>query len=335
MCVYENAAEMMCLLGRPKEAAELLGEEDGAFTSDMVAMHLTVAKIALLQGDFDTAAARLDRARSDRDIEPMLLLEACWPAAETALWRRDFELAMEAYRTAEDVLIESDPISSANVLAVAIRAQAEAVEAGALDQAEAVAEADRLLAQLRRIVTTDVGMPEAQALRLTGIAERSRMAVEPDAGAWGEACAAWAAISRPYAAAYTGWRWAQALALAHGPRDELERVLRTAHERAGGCDAAHLVEVTEALARRTRVALPGVKDSGDGAFPELTPREREVLALVAGGRTNRQIARELFITDKTASVHVSNILGKLGASNRGEAAALAHREGFELAASPD
>src|SRR5438874_3830795 len=64
---------------------------------------------------------------------------------------------------------------------------------------------------------------------------------------------------------------------------------------------------------------------------DLTPREREVLSLVANGRTNRQIAAELFITDKTASVHVSNILSKLGASNRGEAAALAHRAGFELA----
>ena len=93
--------------------------------------------------------------------------------------------------------------------------------------------------------------------------------------------------------------------------------------------------MTEALARRTRVALPGLKGSGDAAFPDLTPREREVLSLVANGRTNRQIAAELFITDKTASVHVSNILSKLGASNRGEAAALAHRAGFELAATAD
>jgi DNA-binding NarL/FixJ family response regulator len=73
--------------------------------------------------------------------------------------------------------------------------------------------------------------------------------------------------------------------------------------------------------------LDGMKDDDGSAFPDLTPREREVLALVADGRTNRQIAQELFITDKTASVHVSNILGKLGASNRGEAAALAHKAG--------
>ncbi|WUH78902.1 response regulator transcription factor [Streptomyces sp. NBC_00435] len=57
----------------------------------------------------------------------------------------------------------------------------------------------------------------------------------------------------------------------------------------------------------------------------LTSRERDVLRLVAVGHTNRQIAEELFISPKTASVHVSNILAKLGVAGRGEAAALAHR----------
>jgi len=335
MCVYENAAELMCALGRPKDAAELLGDEDGAFTSDMLAMHSTVARIALMQGDFDVAAARLEGARAKRDVEGALLLPVCMLAADTALWRRDFEAALEASRAGEDVLVRGDPIPSSALLAVALRAQADAVEEGVLDRPGAVAEADRLFARLGEIVGTEVRLPEPDALLLTGAAERSRLDAEPDPGAWQSACEAWAAISRPYAAAYAGWRWAQALAAARGPRDELERVLRAAHERAVGCDAAHLAEVTEALARRTRVALPGLKDSGDAAFPDLTPREREVLSLVANGRTNRQIAAELFITDKTASVHVSNILSKLGASNRGEAAALAHRAGFELAATAD
>jgi DNA-binding NarL/FixJ family response regulator len=57
----------------------------------------------------------------------------------------------------------------------------------------------------------------------------------------------------------------------------------------------------------------------------LTPRELEVLRLVTQGRTNRDIAAELFISAKTVSVHVSNILAKLGVTTRGEAAAAAHR----------
>ena len=57
----------------------------------------------------------------------------------------------------------------------------------------------------------------------------------------------------------------------------------------------------------------------------LTRREEEVLGLIAGGRTNRQIAETLFISPKTATLHVSNILGKLGVTNRVEAATIAHR----------
>ena len=76
------------------------------------------------------------------------------------------------------------------------------------------------------------------------------------------------------------------------------------------------------LATRTRVPLPQ-SASREGPLSRLTPREREVLDLLATGATNKTIATTLFITEKTASVHVSNILAKLGVANRGEAAALA------------
>ena len=77
------------------------------------------------------------------------------------------------------------------------------------------------------------------------------------------------------------------------------------------------------LARRGRIVLDATAGSGGGGLG-LTGRELEVLRLVAAGRSNRDIANELFISPKTASVHVSNILGKLGAASRGEAAAKAH-----------
>jgi DNA-binding NarL/FixJ family response regulator len=103
---------------------------------------------------------------------------------------------------------------------------------------------------------------------------------------------------------------------------------------AEGLGARLLVAEIDGLARRARIelALPEAAPDGPALVPTappdelgLTPREREVLALVADGRTNRQIAEALFISNKTASVHVSNILAKLGVANRGEAAAVAHR----------
>jgi len=87
------------------------------------------------------------------------------------------------------------------------------------------------------------------------------------------------------------------------------------------------------LARRARIGTP--ERHGDGAvLAALTSREREVLRLIAAGRSNREIASVLFIAPKTASVHVSNILGKLGAASRTEAAAIAYREGLASQPSP-
>jgi DNA-binding NarL/FixJ family response regulator len=80
----------------------------------------------------------------------------------------------------------------------------------------------------------------------------------------------------------------------------------------------------EDLVRRARLDVPGIKRLADRDLG-LTERETEVLRLVAEGRTNREIAGELYISTKTASVHVSNILRKVGATTRGEAAAIAHR----------
>ena len=83
-------------------------------------------------------------------------------------------------------------------------------------------------------------------------------------------------------------------------------------------------ERTGALARRHRISLPeGAPEPS--ALVHLTPREREVLDLVVTGATNKAIGERLFISEKTVSVHVSNLLAKLGASTRGEAAAIARQ----------
>ncbi|MFY9672757.1 MAG: response regulator transcription factor, partial [Trebonia sp.] len=91
-----------------------------------------------------------------------------------------------------------------------------------------------------------------------------------------------------------------------------------------------LAAALDDLARRARLDVGSARSTRSAAGPvaALTDREREVLRLLARGLSNREIGTELFITPKTASVHVSNILGKLGAASRTEAAAIAHREGL-------
>jgi DNA-binding CsgD family transcriptional regulator len=164
-------------------------------------------------------------------------------------------------------------------------------------------------------------------------AERGRMQGASDAAAWREVADRWSAITQPYRALLARWREAEA-AYAAGDRERAVEVLRGAHDVAVRLGARPLTGQLEKLARRMRVrvgvpAEPG-KSAAEAAYG-LTPRELEVLALVAAGRTNRQIADELFISESTAGVHVSNILGKLGVSSRTEAASIALGQGLVAA----
>ena len=110
--------------------------------------------------------------------------------------------------------------------------------------------------------------------------------------------------------------------LAHGGRDEGRELLVECWSTARDIGAAELERRAFRLATRTRVPLPGAAVQ-EGPLSRLTPREREVLELLATGAPNKTIAANLFISEKTVSVHVSNMLAKLGVTNRGEAAALA------------
>ena len=159
---------------------------------------------------------------------------------------------------------------------------------------------------------------EAEAARLRGdtAPELWRAAVE----AFG--------FGHVYEEARSRWRLAEAL-LAAGDRSAAAEQARAAHEVAVRLGAQPLRTAVEALVRRGRlgVALPGAARAAE-AGAVMTPREAEVLALLAQGRTNRQIGSELYISEKTASVHVSNIIAKLSASGRTEAVAIAAQRGL-------
>jgi DNA-binding CsgD family transcriptional regulator len=168
-------------------------------------------------------------------------------------------------------------------------------------------------------------------------AERSRVQGRSDPAQWEDAAKAWLALHRPYPAAYAQWRQAEALLASRAPQAQAAEPLRAAHVVAVRLDAAPLRRELELLAQRGRIRLGPPADptvvepepSSVAASLGLTRREAEVLALVAAGRTNRQLGQELFITPKTAGVHVSRILAKLGVAGRGEAAAIAHRLGLD------
>ncbi len=160
-------------------------------------------------------------------------------------------------------------------------------------------------------------------------AERARGEARPEA--WSEAAATWERLERPPLAAYCRWRQAEALVAAGAPRTEASVPLREAHAVAARIGARPLARELELLAQRARLDLiPPDAEATDGKqgleeILGLTPREAEVLTLVARGYTNREIAATLVISVKTAGVHVSHILRKLDAPNRLEAAAIAHR----------
>ncbi|WP_315967855.1 ATP-binding protein [Planotetraspora sp. A-T 1434] len=160
------------------------------------------------------------------------------------------------------------------------------------------------------------------------VSEAFRLVYEGDFDAAAER---WKALGRPYVHS-KALLHAATSAAASGDRDGVAVRLREAYPLAVDLRAVPLATQIETLARRVGIALSGsVRHSHSvrhGALDEhaaLTPRELEVLRLVAAGLSNRDIAGELFISAKTVSVHVSNILPKLGVSTRGEAAAAAHR----------
>ena len=176
-----------------------------------------------------------------------------------------------------------------------------------------------------------VATPVQHAHALTFDAESALAEGVLDRAAWDAAAAAWHDVAEPYPEASALLNAAEAAAT-DSDRDSAAEQLRRAAELADQLGAGPLRDRIDNLARRARIILwPNDVEPTDDPVEQarrqlgLTARELEVLRLVADGLSNRAIAEELFISPKTASVHVSNILAKLGVSARVEAAATAHR----------
>jgi DNA-binding CsgD family transcriptional regulator/tetratricopeptide (TPR) repeat protein len=347
--LLSDAAGSLLSLGRREEAERLLTQvfDLDLRSSAQWVLPLTVrGTLRLRTGEPAAAHADfrriLDEARAPLDPQDATPVFA--GLAEANLWAGRLADARAAVAHGLKALAATEePYWVTELCRAGLAVEAAAAEQARARHAEAEERAAReraaVLLERGRAITGAVDVrptPRVAANLRTVEAEWSRVTGPSDPDRWAESALAWEALGYPWQAGYARWRQAEALLAQGVPRPAAVEALAMAWTLAAGLGARLLVAEIDALARRARIELatPPGGEAPEEPGPEataatdelgLTPREREVLALVADGRTNRQIAEALFISNKTASVHVSNILAKLGVANRGEAAAVAHR----------
>jgi DNA-binding NarL/FixJ family response regulator len=323
-----NRAEALMRLGMWSEAQELLsGAIDSGLAQWVVQAHLMTLRgtIAALRGHYDEAARDLDVASGVvgflDDLQFALAFGlgqalVVWARGERARARG---LVREALESEHEVL---EGRYGWPLVWLGLRIEAEAPDPAH----ERVGWLRSVAAELPTLTPssrTYHALAAAEASRAVGAVSDWMAAVEL-ARAEGE----------PYLHAYALLRCA-GQALAAGDRDAAVPILEQSARLAAEMGAEPLLVEAQTLARRARVRLPEARTTTPAAERDidsygLTERELEVLHLVAAGRSNPQIATELFISPKTASVHVSNIISKLNVASRGEAAAVAHRLGITV-----
>ncbi len=339
-----GVARLLTDAGRLRDAGSVVrtGLSLPGVGNGAAALRLSAALLAIRRGDPD--AARLHVRRAVEQVATLALrpgLEAPPVLAELALAQgRPHEALELVISTLSAHSIDARAIDGMTVWG--IRAAADLVQHSRDVGDRAEARQARVL--LRRLVHTRDRLPGEPftghlpddrvlaALRAFRDAEVARFDGTPDPALWQ------AAVHRCQAAAL-GWEaqvanlmWGAALLAADAPRTTAAVPLRTAHRYACTQGAQGLRRDVEALAAAARVPLaepepaPAARrPGGRGPLDGLTGRESEVLAHLVSGRTYAEIARSLFISEKTVSTHVSHVLTKTGTSSRREVAALALR----------
>jgi DNA-binding CsgD family transcriptional regulator len=293
------------------------------------------AELDVCFGNLNDALTLVEGVESvDHSGDAELTLWLAELGSETNLWMGRSQTAWEQTQRGW-TLIEGSTLAcrSSRMLALAARAAADlAVLRPGVD-------ADRLATQLREraaaagCFATHPARVMGSAYGRTFEAELARLRRTEQEVAWREDKQVWARHGVPHHAAYAGWRLGEAL-LADGRRRAAETELVAAYIAAE--QHVPLRQEIEGLARRARLALPVTEQAASAEEAEpaadatrgLTPRELDVLRLLGSGATNAEIGRKLYISPKTASVHVTAILRKLGVTGRVQAATVAERMGL-------
>ena len=335
-----NQIDALVAIGEWDEAEKISAAAVRASTANWPHLRLIHrAELEVGRGDFDNARAHLEAAQPRtagllaHGGESFDLV-----VAELALWERRWT---DAGKTVRNGLSKACGREAALIrvplCAQGLRACADlaAIARGRRDsdaRDRALARAGKLLAAARRAAAEAAGVtPNAAAWLAVAEAEHDRAQGESRPDAWSQAAATWDERKRPPLSAYCRWREAEALVAASASRTDASIPLRAAYDVAARIRARPLLRELELLAQRARLelvapaAMSYVEKQAIEELLGLTPRETEVLTLVARGYTNSEIAAALVISAKTAGVHVSHILRKLDAPNRREAAAIAHR----------
>lgn len=298
--------------------------------------------------DPESLLARVAEIESSGPDYPVFWSLIHAPLADAFTWLGRYQDAVRAVlQTLHHLRDIGRPLAMGGIqmCALGLAALADAAGAGVAPD-DSHEQGRTFLEHARRVAATGATRmkqmgPEGQAWLLRAEAEATRLTGRLTGTAEGGDPAAWRAArdafgyGHAYESARTTWRLAEALvASASGAarqpvtgraiRQEAAALAREARQTAVRLGARPLREAIDAFALRHRLDLGG----GEAGARVLTPREEEVIRLVADGLTNREIGARLYISEKTASVHVSNLLAKLGASGRAEAVAVAHRRGL-------
>ena len=339
-------AECELRLGRWDEAAarlERLLERTHDDGLRLAAAGLLTA-LRARQGDFAAAEAfeREATALLEANVGPQEIVTTNTARAELARLRGDPETARTIVGETHDTIRSGGIVDYPSMLLVGVQAEADLAEraraaghAGELERARRSAEqllgspgcVDSLLWYRFESPAGAPAPPETGAVHAQAEAELARLsgAVRPEL--WARVAEQWERLNFPYPAAAARLREAEALLAAGGDRAAAAAALRGAHTALVRLGAAPLQEAAETLARRARIVLSEPREPAERPF-DLTDRELTVLERLAAGRTNRQIADELYLSTRTVDMHVRNILPKLDAANRVEAANTAHRVGL-------